>query len=248
MATRRRPQGPVQPLTPDQDAMLEKYLHIAKRVTEHYTKKYPGRFKPGEVLSEAHHGLMNGVLAANPSDDGLESYLWERAKGAVQDLIRRKAKDRARTADEPIETVLERMQVGASTAFGDFAGGFEDPGNPWESRDESIAQVYRVAEMGAAALAVGSAGAAWYMRGEDGFVLRAEEVHTSKALHDEVADLPPVQGAVVNMRYFQQRQLDDVAARTGLSVPTVNRRLEQAFPLLRARLAAKGIKGPPDQP
>jgi RNA polymerase sigma factor (sigma-70 family) len=248
MATRRPPEDPVQPLTPAQDEMLKKHLYIATRVTEHYTKKYPRGLKPREVFSEANHGLIAGVLAANPADAGLESYLWEYAKGAVLSLIRKKAKDRARTAEEPVELVLEHMQDGASTAMSDFAATFRDPGDPWDSREQSIAHLHRAAEEGAAALAMGSAGAVWYMRGQDGYAQRAEDVRTSKALHDEVAELSPVHGAVVDLRYFQQRKLEDVAAATGLSLPTVNRRLEQAIPLLRARLVAKGIKGPPEKP
>jgi RNA polymerase sigma factor (sigma-70 family) len=247
MATRRPPEE-IQPLTPAQDEMLKKHLFIATRVTEHYTKKYPRGLKPREVFSEANHGLIAGVLAADPSNEGLESYLWEYAKGAVLSLIRKKAKERARTADEPAEVVLDRMQEGASTAMSDFAGTFQDPGDAWDSREQSIGHLYHAAELGAAALAAGSAGAVWYMRGQDGYALRAEEVRRSKALHDEVAELPPKEAVVVDLRYFQQRKLEEVAAATGLSVPTVNRRLEKAIPLLRARLVAKGFTGPPEKP
>jgi DNA-directed RNA polymerase specialized sigma24 family protein len=71
-------------------------------------------------------------------------------------------------------------------------------------------------------------------------------VHAMRALHEEVSELPPVLRAVTELSFFQECELAEVVAQTGLSIPTVNRRIEEAIKLLRARLPPNGIDGVPE--
>jgi RNA polymerase sigma factor (sigma-70 family) len=240
MATRRPP------LTAKQQEDVETYDYIAVRVATHHAPRKPPGLTDDDVFAEARAGLAWGVAAADPSNKGFESYLHERARGAVKDLFRKTRRALHGRVSSPAEVQEERLAQAASTALGDYGATLQDPADIFhDTPADSMSHFTDVLEDGAAALATGAAGAAWHTRGEAGFVWRAEMVRTSKELHDLVTDLPPKFGAVIDLRYFQELPMEEVVSRTKLSESTVGRRLAQGYRLLRARLAAKEITGPP---
>jgi RNA polymerase sigma factor (sigma-70 family) len=227
---------------------VAEHHYIAARLAAYYARKSPPGLTDTDLLSHAEEALVEAVLSADPTNEGFESYLWERVRGALKDLIRKTAKELGRTSARPIDAPTEHMLRGASAGLNDFARGLQDPGRVWDhTRADAMVQLDRAGEEVAAALAVGGAGCVWYMRGEPGFVLRAEWVRTIRELRELVSNLPPVVAAIMELRFFQQREIEDIAAQTGLSAPTVTRRIKKAVELLRARMIAKEIDGTPQE-
>jgi RNA polymerase sigma factor (sigma-70 family) len=246
MATPRPRLPPPPPLTTRQQEDVVTYDSIAVRVAAQNARKKPPGLPDDDVLAEARAGLAVAIARGNPSNPGFAGYLWERVRGAVKDLFRRTRRALRGRASSPADAQEERLALGASTAIGDYGAALQDPGNLFhDTPADSMAHFTDLLENGAAALATGASAAAWHTRGEPGFVWRAETVRTSKELHDLVSELPPKFGAVIDLRYFQELPIEEVMQRTHLSESTVGRRLAEGYKLLRARLAAREITGPP---
>jgi RNA polymerase sigma factor (sigma-70 family) len=246
MATSRPRLPPPPPLTAQQQEDVVTYDSIAVRVAAHSAPRKPRGVKDDDVLAEARAGLAVAVARGNPSNPGYVGYLWDRVRGAVKDFFRKARRALRGRVSSPAEAQLERLADGASTALGDYGAALQDPSDLFhDTPADSMRHFTDLLENGAAALATGASGAAWHSRGEAGLVWRAEVVRASKELHDLVSDLPPKFGAVIDLRYFQELPIEEVVARTKLSESTVGRRLDRGFQLLRARLAAREITGPP---
>jgi RNA polymerase sigma factor (sigma-70 family) len=245
MTIRRLPGALPPRLTPEQQATAEKYHYIAMRLADYYAaKRLPG-VPDTDLLSAAHEALVIAVASSDLSNDALENYLWICVRGALKDLFRKTAKERGPTTPEP-DAQTDRLLRRARAALDDYALTLEDPGDVFhDTHEDSVGHFAGASDGGATALAVGASGGAWYMRGEDGLAVRAEWVRTSKELHDAVSGLPPTLAAVTELRFFQEREINDIAERTGLSAPTVTRRIAKAIDLLRARLPPRGVTGLP---
>jgi len=247
MATRRSP-GTLPPrLTPEREALAVQYHWIAAKVASYYVRRAPAGLVADDLLGSAQEALTMALARADLSNKGLEDYLWECVKGAVKDLIRRKAIELGGTSHRPSDASTERMLEGASTAFRAFTRALEDPGNVWEdTRAVAIENVHGVVGDAVMVLTLGSGGALEDMRGDTAMVLRLDLERARKAVRALVAELPPVLRVVTELRWLKGCEIAEVAQQTGMPEPTVTRRLKRAFALLKARLLAKGITGLPE--
>lgn len=66
-----------------------------------------------------------------------------------------------------------------------------------------------------------------------------------KAVHEEVAALPEEQRTYLHLRFWNDTDVQEVAARMDISERTLRRRWAEARDLLHARLRARGIFGTP---
>ncbi len=146
------------------------------------------------------------------------------------------------SSDAPTEHLLQK----ASAAFSKFTGELPDPGSVWDTREESIQKLDELVGDSVTVLTLGSGAALWAIQGDEGMVLRVDLVRAMKAVRALVSELPPVLRTVVELRFYKSCELEDVAQRAGMTLPTVTRRLTKALKLLRARLVAKGITGLPE--
>src|SRR5262249_33707699 len=139
MATRRSPRAVPRSLTPAEHAMWEEYYFIVVRTTEYFAKRLPRGLAKDEVLSEGGEALALAVMKADPSNKGLESYLWKRVKGADKSLVRKHKKAAGRM--ESREATTERLLERASAALDDYAGELRDHGDAFAvTREDSAAQ------------------------------------------------------------------------------------------------------------
>jgi RNA polymerase sigma factor (sigma-70 family) len=213
------------PLTPSQQANATRCYPIAVRLARYYARRCPPGVNEADLLSEANEALMGAVSMHDGAKSPLENYVWLRVRGALKNLIHKAAKDPA------------------GRALDDYALDARDDDDPFEAPEDTAHNFGDLVHDAATALAAGAAGHAWHTRGEEAVVLRAEYVRAMKQLHNEVARLPPAHATIVELRYFRELPIDDVAATAGCSPQKVPRLLADAIRLLRARLRGQGITG-----
>jgi len=240
MVKRRSPGAQPPKLTPQQIADVQRCLPIAAQLAAYYAGRRPRGLTHDDLLSAANEAVPVAVGTYDASKGPLEEYVWLRVRGTLLNLIKKTAEELG--ARSPSETPESRTASAGKDGLQTYALTLEDPGNVWEDTEAVQAKQYRdVAGEGAAAFALGAAGHAWHMRGNEGYVQRAEYVRAMRQLREEVAGLPAANATVVELRFFQGLQVDEVASKAGVSGPKATRLLGQAVKLLRARLEAQGI-------
>jgi RNA polymerase sigma factor (sigma-70 family) len=168
--------------------------------------------------------------------------VWARVRSTLKTLIRRTAERLG--LRPPNDTHNSRVAEAAGAALEEYGLTVKDPGKVFEDTPEEQIEQYDAAGAdGATALVVGGSGHVWHMRGETGMVERVDHLRTNKALHDEVTRLRPAHATIIELRFFAELPVKDVAARAGVSEKTVYRMIGEAIPVLRARLEARGITG-----
>ena len=244
MATKRRRPGALPPsLTPKQRADAHRCFPIGMHVALYYATRNPPGLKKDDLIGAADEAVTLAVCTYDnePRKVDLEGYVWARVHSTLKNLIKQTAVRLGLRA--PNDTQESGMARGGGEALKEFAETVTDPSNFWKDTREQQTEHYDdVAHHAATAQVTGAGGHVWHMRGEVGFVLRAEYVRVNKALHDEVAGLPPAIATIVELRWFQEKSLEQVAAEAGVSEATVSRKLAEALPLLRARLEARGFR------
>jgi RNA polymerase sigma factor (sigma-70 family) len=240
MVKRRSPGAQPPTLTPQQLADAQRCLPIAAQLAAYYAARRPLGLKYEDLVSVANLAVPVAVGTYDASKGPLEAYVWLRVRGTLLNLIEKTAKQLG--VRSPSETPESRTARAGKDALELYALTLEDPGDVWEDTEDEQTKQYRdVAGEGGAALALGAAGHAWHMRGNEGYVQRAEYVRAMRHLREEVAGLPAANATVVELRFFQGLQVDEVASKAGVSEPKVTRLLGKAVKLLKARLEAHGI-------
>lgn len=238
---RRRSPGEALPkLTAQQRADVDRCLPVAAWVASFYARRGPPGLTQNQLRAAAEDAAIRAVCDHDASKGSLEADAWRRAHWAVKDLLRKSAAELGSSG--AAETPHARMARAGREALDEFSAAIVDPGSPWDAREDSLQQYRDMADDAAMAWTTGGAGNAWHLRGEEGYVARAECVRGLKVLHDEVAGLPGPHATVVELRFFRRMKLKDVASAAGVSTPTVTRMIAEAIPWLRARLRARGIE------
>jgi DNA-directed RNA polymerase specialized sigma subunit len=210
------------------------------RVAGYFARRQPAGLTHGDLGSAADEAIVLAVCTHDPSKMELEKYVWLRVRQALKTLIRRRAEELGLC--ERRDSHASRMAQAGRDALDEYGLALEDPGDAWEDTIEDLFQQFDdVCDEAAAALALGAAGRAWHMRGEEAWTLRAEYVRAIKVLHDEVAALPSSCATIIELRFFREMKIEDVARTAGVSVQKVTRLIGEALPLLRARLKARAV-------
>jgi RNA polymerase sigma factor (sigma-70 family) len=241
MASKRRRPGALPPkLTDQQEADARRCYPLGVQVAMYFALQRPAGLSETDLLSAANEAVVLAVCTHSGPRRELEGYVWIRVRSTLLTLIEKAAVQLGLRA--PNDTYASRVGRAGSEGLNEYALAVEDPGDVLEdSRAEQFRQYDDVSDEGAAALACGGAGHAWHMRGEEGFVLRAEYVRGMRLLHNEVAALSPEHATVMELRFFREMKMEDVAKAAGVSLSTVTRLIGEAIPRLEARLRARGI-------
>jgi RNA polymerase sigma factor (sigma-70 family) len=245
---RRRPQGAAPPkLTPAQQGYAEEGYPIAVRLAQSYAARNSVGLTEADLLSVAHGALTDGAQTFDPTQNiHFESFIWIRIRGEIKDAIRKRAAELGQRSAERDSTLPQGLLRAAERALEDYAGGLEDPGDLFhDTHDDSVRQFEDLRDGAAAALAAGAAGGLWYMRGEEGFVLRQEYTRALTQLHEHMSALPSDYATILELRYFEQLTVDCIAQKLEMSKATADRRIADAIKLLRSRLSARGIREAP---
>ena len=198
------------------------------------------RLTADDFLGYADEAVVLAVTTYNTPKSDLEGYVWRRVHSTLKNLIRQTAERLGLQA--PNDTAESQMAEAGAEALQEHAVTVEDPGDEWHTPEQQAQQYEELAKNGATVQSLGAGGHAWHMRGETGFVLRAEYLRTTRALHEEVAQLQPDAATIFHLRFFQELPIQDVAVQAGVSLKTVSRVIARAIPVLRARLEARDIK------
>ena len=243
MATKRRRPGTLPPaLTSEQVAQVHRCYPIGVHVAMYYARRNPPGLKQDDLLGAAEEAVTLAVCTYTPRTATLEGYVYARVQSTLKTLIRKTAEGLGLRPQN--ETREGRVADAGGDALREYALTLEDRGNVLrDTPEQQVAQYEELAEDAATALAVGGGGHVWNTRGDTGMVLRLEELRANKALHDEVARLPAAQATIMELRFFRELPVKEVAAQAGVSESTVSRMIGDAIPLLKARLVARGIDG-----
>lgn len=250
MATNRRSPGALPPtLTEAQRADVERCFPIGVKVAMYFAHGKPAGVTEEDLLSAADEAVVLAVctFSTSQSEPGSEkwkeeqgSYVWLRVHSTLKTFLRQTAE---RLGLRPRGDKRDsRAARAGETAIGEYALAKRDPSNFWKDGPEEHARQYgELADEACGVGVLGASGHAWHTRGEDGLVLRAEYVRGLKLLHDEVARLSPSFAAVIELRFFRELPVKDVAQKAGVSEQDVPRMIAKVARVLRARLEAKGI-------
>lgn len=241
MATKRRRPGALPPkLTAQQEADARRCYPIGVQVAMYFARQGRPGLSETDLLSAADEAVVLAVCTHSGPPRALEGYVWIRVRSTLLTLIEKAAVQLGLRA--PNDTYASRVGRAGSEGLNEYALAVEDRGDVLEdSRAEQFQQYDDVSDEGAAALAYGGAGHAWHQRGEEGFVLRAEYVRGMRVLHNELAELSPEAATVMELRFFREMMMEDVAKATGVSLSKVTRLIGAAIPRLAARLKARGV-------
>ena len=247
MSVRRPPGAPSPPLTPEQQAYAMQGYPVAVRLARAYAARNRVGYSEADLLSIAHQALTEAVSTFNPDlDKDVEAFIWIRIRGEIKDAIKMRAKELGLRSTENDQTPPPGFLRAAERGLLDYASTLEDPGDVFrDTHEDSVRQFEDVRDGCAAALSAGGAGGLWYMRGEEGAVLREEYTRAVGYLHENVAALTSELSMIMELRYFQQLTVDAVAEKMGISKATADRRIAAAIELLRNRLRARGITEAP---
>jgi DNA-directed RNA polymerase specialized sigma24 family protein len=247
MATKRRRPGTLPPaLTPERAAEVERCHPIGVDVASYYARRLAAvGLKPDDLdlFGVAEEAVTLAVCTYTNShrDVTLDVYVWRRVQSTLTTHLQRTLEERGLVAPSDRHAALRALA--AVEIADDYAQTAEDRGDVLrDTREQQNAQYEEEANGVATALVVGAGGHTWKTRGEMGLVMRIEYLRANKALHDEVARLPPAHAMIIELRCFQQLPVEDVAKQAGVSESKVFRVIREAMPLLRARLEARGIK------
>jgi RNA polymerase sigma factor (sigma-70 family) len=236
-------------LTEAQRADVERCYPIGVKVAMYFAHGKPVGVTEEDLLSAAHEAIVLAICTfstsrSEPGSDEWkeeqESYVWLRVHSTLKTLLRQTAE---RLGLRPLGDDREsRAARAAETAIGEYGLAKHDPSNFWKDGPEQHARQYaELVDETSGVGVLGASGHTWHTRGEEGLVLRAEYVRGLKVLHDEVARLSPSFATVIELRFFRELPVKDVAQKAGVSEQDVPRMIAKAARVLRARLEAKGI-------
>lgn len=244
----RRPPGTLPPpLTSAQKARAVEGYPVAVRLARAYAARNQVGYTEEDLLSIAHEALTEGARTFNPAlNDDFEGFIWIRIRGEIKDALKKRTAELGLSPAHGDKTPPPGLLHGAERGLLDYAGALTDRGDVFrDTREDAACQFEEVCEGAAAALSVGGAGGLWYMRGEEGLVLREEYTRALSSLREHVSSLSKDQATIMDLRYFQQLTVDAVAEKTGISKATADRRIAAAIEVLRARLRTEGIREAP---
>jgi RNA polymerase sigma factor (sigma-70 family) len=220
---------------------------VAVRLAKRYAARNSVGYTEADLLSVAHEALTEGARTFDPSQNKeFEEFIWIRIRGEIKDAIKKRAAELGLRPAENDSTPPPGMLDAVARALEDYASTLADPGNVFrDTREDAVLQFEEMRDGAAAALAVGGVGGLWYMRGEEGVVLRQEYTRAVHYLHENISALPGDHAEILDLRYFQHLTVDAVAEKMGMSKATADRRIADAIKLLRSRLSARGIREAP---
>lgn len=210
-------------LTPEQQRLVADNASLVEVIAKDLVQGSARAVPIAELVAVGRDGLVRAALAYSADRKvAFRTFAWSRVSGAMRDLIRRDARRAA---------VAKRAWRGVE----DFAEMARSDGSAMDSDEKVMADIDTAGReaMDSMLFALGLPAAP---SPEDEYLdreLRAE-------LIEAVRHLPTDFQRVVEARFGEERELDDVAAALNLSSSTARRRQSEAIQRLRALLEARG--------
>jgi len=216
-------------LTAPQRALVEQHMDVVDKVAA----KFRGAARKhgvDDVRSAARMGLCEAATTFDPTKGvPFPAFAWTRVIGAVMNFSQREDKSR--------EVIRKCLQAGD-----EYAEMQEDQGQI-EDTDGDSRQRLRDAMSGMfTALAVGFFSAAGQLAGESQWVRSRAYREAEATLREIVGSLPERDRRIVEMRYFEDRRLEEIAETLDVSYISARRYHHAALQRLGARLAARGVE------
>lgn len=184
-----------------------------------------------ELESVAYMGLCEAAATFNPElGTPFAGFAWTRIKGAIMTFMEREDKYR--------DLVKQCLACGD-----EYAEMQTDQGEIEDSDNDSRARLRGAMSGMFASLAVGFFSAAGRLSGESAWVQSKAYRDALSTLTEVIASLPERDRRIVEMRYLQERGLEDVAKALSVSYVSARRYHHAAMQRLGARLVARGVDG-----
>lgn len=124
--------------------------------------------------------------------------------------------------------------------------GLRDEGDVLADTDEDQRrQVQELGDSVAAAAFCGFAASAMAQSPEDGIAARELYARAIAVLEDALREMPERERRLIELRYFEGRQFDEIATELGAGQSTVRRHHQEALVMLGRRLQRRGVSEPP---
>jgi RNA polymerase sigma factor (sigma-70 family) len=134
----------------------------------------------------------------------------------------------------------------ATRAVHAAVAGLRDEGDVLADTDEEQRrQVQEIGDSVAAAAFCGFAASAMLQSPEDGIAARELHARAIQVLQEALRDMPERERRLIELRYFEGRQFEEIAADLGAGTSTVRRHHQEALGMLGRRLQRRGVLEPP---
>ena len=217
------------PLTREQQRLVLDHQGSAQTMTRRYRRRYRGLLGDDDVKQLVDTGLAEAARAFKPNEGTPFSFFaWKRVCGSViaaaKDEVRHR--DAARRA---AEACLDMQEDDVE---------IEDTADVLVARTETLAARISMAMM----LGVATQAAAEDAAGAEAlFIDRDYAQATRAALASTLATLSVRRRKLIELYYFQNRELREVAPLLDVGYSTARREHNEALDQLRAGLRARGI-------
>jgi RNA polymerase sigma factor (sigma-70 family) len=114
-----------------------------------------------------------------------------------------------------------------------------------DTDEDQLRQVQEIGDSAAAAAFCGFAASAMSQSPEEGIAARELHARAIEVLRDALRDMPERERRLIELRYFEGRQFDEIAADLGAGASTVRRHHQEALVMLGRRLQRRGVVEPP---
>ncbi|XYH96531.1 sigma-70 family RNA polymerase sigma factor [Sorangium sp. So ce1128] len=223
-------------LTAEQRRLVESDPGLGRRAVGAVVKRYGMVMAPDEMLQEAALAIVLAAQSYDPARGPFGRWAFYKACHAILDAaktggkheaLRRKARaamfvrlaDGREAQDE--EHLLEVFSMG------------EDPIHKKVATfcNDLVDQALR---------------ATWQGGGETAIAQREQAATAVRVLQEAMDELTETQRTMLALRFQEDAELDEIAARVGMSSRTMRRRMKELVERLRARLAAAGVTTLPE--
>jgi RNA polymerase sigma factor (sigma-70 family) len=216
-------------LTPEQAALV-----ASSTVVDRAVRGAAGRhiLPPDELRSVAHLALCAAAQRFDPSKETpFDGYAWV----IVQRELYKAYKSESRHQRGRV------IKQAREDSYGSLAD-VRDPGDVWADNDETTrAQLQDLTDQAAARMALGIASAVMASADEEHVVEAAHYAALIAALREVIASLPEYERKLIELRYFENKDFDSVAAALGISNATVRRHHLAALAVVGKRMRTRGF-------
>ncbi len=222
----------------ERDALIEQYMPYAASIANRVCQSLSSAVDYDEVLCNARLGLLEAAKRFESSQDvDFKTFAYYRIKGAIYDGLRRSGW-LPRTLYAKIkfeEAANDYMQNKALyTRDPEYKGGSEKDEEVSETVN-SLASIYIISLDASEDLEVEDTKATDVEK-------RTEFMQVRRHMRDAIGTLPEKEKLLIMMYYFQNRTLEEVGERLGLSKSWTSRLHARALSLLFKRIRNRAIQ------
>lgn len=216
-------------------ALIESTLPMVRRLARQLCSRL-SRGNYDDLVQAGSEGLVEAAETYDPAqNDSFQRFAWARVRGEMLDRYHR----------EQIP-VLESWLAGMRRAGADVAEAVHDEGDVLTDTDE-MTQDRLDSAVGSVATAMAFAfcDRAAHASSEESFIVREDYLRAMVKLHEVTACLSEHDALILNLRWQQGLDFEQIAEAVGVSCPTAHRHYALAFKRLGDLLRARGITRAP---